>query len=333
MEISINDIDHPLTVISGFESICNKDFKSPNAVYAQTVLKLNGCDLAAIAGQEGFGSAIKAGAKKVIEMIWKLIKNIKEFFFGSKGGKSDTTMAKVNTETKKVVLEIKALPNPKLEKLLKEAKDQKERLDKITSGEYGLVKFGNYKDFVSGLKEAQQASYKKFDTVGMSIVKFSQGAENGYKTDDLRKYIEKLTDLISSDSHINHDDKLAVIKTIEHAGDVTDTLASVRTEAKKLIAEMTPDLEKCTETLKRIGQVQDDDGTLTKQYDVLKSFSIQLSSATGKLVKLVQECERYTILIAQVTSKMLAAATAGDDKKFVPNQELLDYQTPEFDNK
>ena len=84
MNVTVETIDHAFTTINGFESICNKDFKSPNAVYAQTVLKLNGCDLAAIAGQEGFGSAIKSGAIKVYEMIKALIKAIKDFIFGNK---------------------------------------------------------------------------------------------------------------------------------------------------------------------------------------------------------------------------------------------------------
>ncbi|UOX39593.1 putative virion structural protein [Aeromonas phage ZPAH34] len=90
MEVTTETIDHAFTTIFGFESICNKDFKSPNSIYTQTVLKLNNCDLGQIAGQEGFGSAIKAGAIKVYEMIKALIKAIRDFIFGNKKESSQT---------------------------------------------------------------------------------------------------------------------------------------------------------------------------------------------------------------------------------------------------
>lgn len=56
--------------------------KTPEAVYTETVLKLDGGTYDIIDGQEGFLDNIKRGASKVYEWIKSIIKAIKEWLFG-----------------------------------------------------------------------------------------------------------------------------------------------------------------------------------------------------------------------------------------------------------
>lgn len=56
--------------------------KTPEAVYTETVLKLDGGTYDIVDGQEGFLDNIKRGATKVYEWIKSIIKAIKEWLFG-----------------------------------------------------------------------------------------------------------------------------------------------------------------------------------------------------------------------------------------------------------
>lgn len=84
MNVNIDNLEHVLNTLTGFESLSNGDLESPDSVYAKTVLKLNGVDFKHREGTEGFMSSVKAGAQKVYEMIKNFIKAIRDFFFGSK---------------------------------------------------------------------------------------------------------------------------------------------------------------------------------------------------------------------------------------------------------
>ena len=78
-----SDIEHFGTMISGCESL-NQHFEhgtepSPEAHYAFAVLKVHAGDAGLIAGQEGFLSAVKKGAKKGKEWFIEFFKALRQF--------------------------------------------------------------------------------------------------------------------------------------------------------------------------------------------------------------------------------------------------------------
>lgn len=306
-------MDHVFSVLSGFESIANKDFKTPDGIYAQTVLKLNGVDMGAISGQEGFGTAIKAGGKKILEMIMNFLRAIKEFFFGSRSGKSDTSLSKVIEQIPKSTFVIKAAPNHKLEKLLEEATASKAKLESILSGKYGSVRFASYNEFWDVMTETMSASYRKLDLTGLSIT--TLGNAEGYNGTKLRAELEKLTKMIKDHENGRTQDGsiLALFKAVEDGQSMANIIASVRTEAKKLIATMTADLEIATQALNRNKQFVGKDENLTKQHERLETYTIQLGKSIAKLVKLSKDCEKYIFNIADVCVKMEANISGNDN--------------------
>lgn len=60
--MNLSDVGHFANMIDGCESLLDGNTKSPNAVYAFTVLKLHASDAGCIAGQEAYGNNVKAGA-------------------------------------------------------------------------------------------------------------------------------------------------------------------------------------------------------------------------------------------------------------------------------
>lgn len=312
MNVNIDQMDHVFDTIDGFESIANRDFKTPNSVYAQTVLKLNGVDLGAISGQEGFGTAVKAGAKKVYEMIVNFLRAVKEFFFGSRSGKSDASVSKVISQIPRSALVIKAAPNHKLEKLLEEANTSKAKLENILSGRYGSVRFANYQEFLDVMTENTEASFRKLDLTGLSITNL--GNAEGYKTDKLREELQKLIKMIIGHGNGKGQDGsvIALFKAVEDGQAMANVLGSVRTEAKKLIVTMTADLEIATQALNRTKQFVDKDENLTKQHERLEAYAIQLGKTIAKLVKLSKDCENYILNIADVCVKMEARVSGND---------------------
>lgn len=83
--MSYSDVEHFATMVSGCEALTSGDPKSPDAVYAFTVLQLHAGDAGLVAGQEGFMDSIKAGAKNVKEWIKKLIQAIRDYFKSKEG--------------------------------------------------------------------------------------------------------------------------------------------------------------------------------------------------------------------------------------------------------
>lgn len=83
--MSYSDVEHYATIISGCEDLTSGNVKSPDAVYAFTVLQLHAGDAGLVAGQEGFMDSIKAGAKNVKEWIKKLIQAIRDYFKSKEG--------------------------------------------------------------------------------------------------------------------------------------------------------------------------------------------------------------------------------------------------------
>lgn len=80
--MSYSDVEHFATMVSGCESLTNGNPKASDARYALTVLQLHAGDAGLYSGQEGFLDHIKAGAKNTKDWILKLLKAIRDFFFG-----------------------------------------------------------------------------------------------------------------------------------------------------------------------------------------------------------------------------------------------------------
>lgn len=323
MHVDLDNMDHAISMINGFEDLKLRNLGSSNAKYFQTVLKMNDTDLTKISGQEGFGTAIKEGGKKLLEMIMNFLRGIKEFFFGSKSGKSDAAVSKVGVQITTSIKDIKAAPNPVLEELLEKSKAQSEKLKSILSGEFGSIHFTGYQDFSESMKETIEASYKKLDLTGLSITRL--GNAEGYKYDNLRTAIDKLLDMIRANSDGKSDDGsvVALLKTVEEGQRMSALLTSVRAEAKKLVVTMSGDLEIATEGLKRNQQFVGKDDNLTKQHDRLETYVTQLGKAVAKLVKLNKDCEKYIFNIAATCVNMASKIT---DNAAVSEKTLADFE-------
>lgn len=107
MSAIVREMDHVCNLVSGFESYLKGT--GENIEYAKTAFRLNGINLPDVAGNEGFMDAIKAGGKKMMEMIANMLKSIKKFFFGMFGSKKAEAAKKAPEEIKKDVTEIKKL--------------------------------------------------------------------------------------------------------------------------------------------------------------------------------------------------------------------------------
>lgn len=78
--MSYSDVVHFSNMLAGCESINAGQYKDPDSVYAQTVLKLHANDAGLYAGQEGFLDSVKKGAEKTAEWAKKLFDAIKKWF-------------------------------------------------------------------------------------------------------------------------------------------------------------------------------------------------------------------------------------------------------------
>ncbi|MGL4614423.1 MAG: hypothetical protein ACRCVV_11105 [Shewanella sp.] len=103
MNVNIDNLEHVLSTLTGFESLSNGDPESPDSVYTKTVLKLNGVDFKHRAGTEGFMSSVKDGAAKVYEMIKNFIKAIRDFFKGTFGKKVDQAVSVSGPDAEKSI--------------------------------------------------------------------------------------------------------------------------------------------------------------------------------------------------------------------------------------
>lgn len=78
--------EHEAELVTGYLDLVDSQeegiVKTPEAVYTETVLKLDAGTYDIVDGQEGFLDNIKRGANKVYEWIKSIIKAIKEWLFG-----------------------------------------------------------------------------------------------------------------------------------------------------------------------------------------------------------------------------------------------------------
>lgn len=105
--MSFSDVEHFANMHAGCEALVSGDAKSPDAVYALTVLKLHAGDAGLYAGQEGFLDHIKAGAAKAGEWAKKIFEAIKKWFtsmYASTSTKFKALFSGKNDEEKEKIL-------------------------------------------------------------------------------------------------------------------------------------------------------------------------------------------------------------------------------------
>ncbi|WNV45837.1 hypothetical protein [Aeromonas phage AerS_266] len=306
MNVNIDQMDHAFDVLSGFESICNKDFKTINAKYTQSVLRLNGCDLAAIAGQEGLGSAIKAGAKKVVEMIWNLIKGIKEFFFGSKSKIKDVQIKEIEKETKVVLQAIKKQPDLKetVENKVQQIKPSINKIENAGTVEAIELRFGPYVSFMTEyfneVADAKTEGYLAAAQTGKATLQLD------WRKSDHLKLLSAFNVLSKSFQHSNKNGKseeievVAVIESIETGSKVIEATEKFRTVAKDVLQNVNDTLEKSTIYYEKLIK----DGNEHRSAEAVLKFTQSLGKAATKMSKLVAECDNFIIQIGSAISKI-----------------------------
>jgi len=82
-----SEFEHTCAITKGMDelvlAINESNELTPDAVYTDTVLKLNGIELVELSGTEGFLDGVKKGAMKVYEWVKQLVKTIRDWFAGS----------------------------------------------------------------------------------------------------------------------------------------------------------------------------------------------------------------------------------------------------------
>jgi len=96
--VSLAGVEHEAELLNGYVDLVDSngdaELKTPEAIYTETVLKLDGDTYGIVDGQEGFLDNIKRGSTKVYEWIKSLIRAIKDWLFG----KPKQEVAKVEKE-------------------------------------------------------------------------------------------------------------------------------------------------------------------------------------------------------------------------------------------
>lgn len=301
MNVDIQNPDHVITMISGFEALSLRDYQNPDAQYANTVLKMNGCDLSAIAGQEGFLSAIKEGGKKFIEMIWNFLKKVKEFFFGSRGTKSENVIKELGKVTVDNVKLIKGTPTERLDSVLEGGKDQITRLEKIMSGQWGGVNFKAHGEFLKSIKDLREVTMREHDISGLSITHLPP---TDYKTHELIEAFELVNEIIS-DYATGNKEGIEILKNIGDAEKLTNALKELRYAALYTVFAVDKDLVIATKDLEQTGKTMGKDESLAKQYKHLESFVRVITRADAQLVKLTSDVEKYLVTLETTTSSIV----------------------------
>lgn len=304
MNVNIDQMDHVFDTIDGFESICNKDFKSINAKYTQTVLKLNGCDLGAIAGNEGLGAAIKEGAKKVLQMLWNLIKNVKDFFFGSKGKNKEVQMREATKQAKQVVTDVKKAPDleEKITKNVEKIQPSMTKIAKAATQEKIELVFGPYVNFMSeyfyAMADAKTEGYLVAAQTGKASL-------NKWQTDNM-KLLAAFNTLSKSftqrhkDENTKEVEAVAVIESIETGNKLIESVGVFRDVAKDALKSVNETLEGYTKYYESLVKEGDNNGNAER---VLK-FIQSLGKVDTKMAKLITECDNFNIGIAAAIARV-----------------------------
>lgn len=307
MNVDVNDIGHAVRIMSGFESYMdNVDDK--DRVYAKTCLRLNGLDLNKVSGNEGFMDNIKAGGKKMIEMIMNLLRQIRDVFFGATGSKKDKEIktavsdaVKVKTEIKQNFVLVSKYSNPQLDKALEEAKASAARLEKLMNGEtFGIntEKWGKaLGDFRKDLWDAStQASYvERIPQVKITDMMFGSGK--------LMEAVNKLQKALKEGN--GSTDSVRIIETAAEASELMDLIEKVRDVAKEILAAVTVDLEHNTNAYKKL--LEHDDETLQGRARAMQDLCTKMTKVSQGMTTLISQCNSEIMVLFGGMEKINAA--------------------------
>lgn len=109
--------------------------KTPEAVYTETVLKLDAGTYGIVDGQEGFLDNIRRGAIKVYEWIKSLIKAIRDWLFGGK--KKEYAEATKNLKTLDISADVQKLGGKGIDGLIFERPEAK--IPALTSADKAII--------------------------------------------------------------------------------------------------------------------------------------------------------------------------------------------------
>ena len=305
MNVNIDNLEHVLSTLTGFESLSSGDLESPDSVYAKTVLKLNGVDFKHRAGTEGFLSSVKAGATKVYEMIKNFIKAIRDFFFGSKGSKQTKTIDDAVKSTQSDSKEIMSKKNDKdfneeSISFKSEYKIEKERIKKLMSNEKIKLEVDSYSAFLVKFSHdiwIGGAAGEKLKTInGIAVPNLKTAGER------LEQINSEINDLVGDKSatheYTSGDVIIGFFDVVPPLVELQKLFNEMRAVATTTLADVTKDLEHNNELAKK----QENINTIESNTNGVKirEFCKKMVTASNKLTSLINYCDNKIIKIKQV---------------------------------
>lgn len=305
MNVNIDNLEHVLSTLNGFESLSNGDLESPDSIYTKTVLKLNGVDFKHRAGTEGFVSSVKAGAQKVYEMIKNFIKAIRDFFFGSKGSKQTKAIDDAVKSTQNNSKEIMSKKNDgsfneENISTLTAYTLEKERIERLMDNEKIKLVTDNYNAFVQKYSD---------DIFTVGLIGSRLRGIPGISITDLRVYAAQLGDLNSNIgfiaekystkyTHTGDNQRISIFETTPPLVELQKLFNEMRTIATKALADVTKDLEHNNELAKK--QENSNDPKSNLHSDKVKYLCRKMVAVSTKLTNLIEYCDSKIIKVKQI---------------------------------
>lgn len=304
MEVSIDDIGHAARIMSGFEAY-SAGAANADVTYTKTCLRLNGVDLNKFSGNEGFMESIKAGGKKMYEMIVKLLKAIRDFFFGSSGSNKDKAVAKTTEQVKEVKKEI-TLTITKLEKgeapvtsggtrftqakmdsMLEEAHAATDQITKLMNGENFAQSIERWKKFsenyTSVLWDAEARAHYIRNIPQVKITDMSFGGRQ------LTPALLKVHDIIAKNKKSPGQNSMYIITSVGAGSEIISAMAEARGIAKKVLATVAIDLEHNNKEYNHL--LGFDDEVLQNRGKEMQKLSADMVKVTNNLTALIKDLE------------------------------------------
>ncbi|WAX22120.1 hypothetical protein AVP1_0010 [Aeromonas phage AVP1] len=308
MNVDIDNLEHVLSTLTGFESLSNGDLTSPDSVYAKTVLKLNGVDFKGREGSESFMGSVKAGAQKVYEMIKNFLKAIRDFFFGSKGSKQTKTIDDAVKSTKSQLTFLTNVKPVEITGLTQEAKERIEkqmvRITNLMENKEVALAFDHYYKFKDTYTAGQhEALLKWFDVENVPGPKVS---DSGFKFKEIKEIYEKINK-VASEHKVFNDIKtpatfISSFKTIAPLVTLQGLYQEMRNVATQGLAEVTKDLEYNNEIAKKY--LNDKEEVFIKRGKEIEKLCKHMVQASNNNTSLIKHCDNQILQIESGISKL-----------------------------
>lgn len=294
MEIGINDLSHAVRIMSGFEAYAKGETGS-DVTYAKTCLRLNGLNLDSYKGTEGFIDSIKAGGKKMFEIIVKFLKAVKNFFFGGLGSKRDKAVKDAVTNSdilsKEILKSCKEIAKQdgetaeRLEAAIKQTEQFiKERKGSISERKaYSIENWDKYiSRFSDGIwgAEVRAKTIEQIPGLSLSIKDNSQVAK------DVTNHLARVRTCVSA-LEGNSSGGMKSVDALQNFKPLLEAMTKVRDGAKTLLAGATLDLEKNNAVYEKIENKEYKSVEVT-----VRRLNIETAALIDAMTKLIAICER-----------------------------------------